>query len=97
MSEPSHGHCLRCDCTVAIEHQHSPRLRRALKAYFYLPIALVPLFPFLAWDYVVSLPVMLLYVMGMGPALSIVRDPATCSECGAFMPAASNTRAGTTA
>ena len=87
MPEPTQAHCLRCDHEVEVEHRYSPRLRRALKAYFVLPVLLVPLFPFLAWDYVFSLPVMMLYVVGMGPALSIIKDPATCSVCGAYVPA----------
>jgi hypothetical protein len=96
MSEPAQAHCERCDHEVAIEHRYSPRLRRALKGYFFMPVLLVPIFPFVAWDYVFFLPVMMLYVVGMGPALSIIRDPATCAVCGAYIPAASMAIAGAT-
>lgn len=60
-----------------------------------MPIVLVPLFPFIAWDYVFFLPMFMLYVVGMGPALSIVKDPATCSVCGAYIPVASKADGGT--
>jgi hypothetical protein len=57
-----------------------------MKGYMLIPIALIPVYPFAASDYVVSLPLMMFYMMGIGPALSIIRDPATCSECGALIP-----------
>jgi hypothetical protein len=85
MAEPTHAHCVRCQCEVEIEHRHSRRLRRALRGYFLLPLALIPLFPVLASDYVVALPMCMLYMLGIGPALVIVRDPPICARCGALL------------
>lgn len=80
-------HCARCERDVAVEYKYSPNMRRWWKAYFLVPpLLLVPLAPFLAGDYVVTLPLMMVYMLGFGPALSIVRDPPTCGDCGAFIP-----------
>lgn len=78
--------CVRCDAWVEVEYQHSSRLRRWMKAYFLIPLFLIPASPFLAGDYVVSLPIMMVYMLGIGPALAIVRDPPTCTTCGALIP-----------
>lgn len=80
-------HCARCDRSVAVRYAHSAAMRRWWKLYFVLPpLLLVPLAPFLAGDYVVTLPLMMVYMLGFGPALTIVRDPPTCGECEAFIP-----------
>ncbi len=87
MAEQSHMHCQRCGCDVEVVHKHSRRLRRALRVYFLLPLALVPAFPVLASDYVVALPMCMLYMLGIGPALVIVKDPPLCARCGALLTA----------
>jgi len=80
-------HCTRCERDVTVEYSHSPAMRRWWKAYFIIPpMLLIPAAPFLAGDYVVSIPIMMAYMLGFGPALSIVRDPPTCADCGAFIP-----------
>lgn len=80
-------HCTRCERDVTVEYSHSPAMRRWWKAYFIIPpMLLIPAAPFLAGDYVVSIPIMMAYMLGFGPALSIVRDPPTCVDCGAFIP-----------
>ncbi len=56
-----------------------------LLGYLCFPIAMIPAFPFLAADYVVSLPIMMVYMLGIGPVLGIVREPPTCSTCGALV------------
>lgn len=87
MSESSRAYCLRCGHDVATEYRYPRTLRRLLKGYFFLPLALVPLYPILASDYVVAIPMMMLYMLGIGPALVITKDPALCVECGALIPA----------
>lgn len=87
MSEPVHF-CERCGRDVEVEHRYSRRVRRALRGYFFLPLALLPAFPVLASDYVVALPMCMLYMLGIGPALVIVRDPPACVNCGALTQAA---------
>lgn len=90
MSKPNRQRCVRCDREVEVQFQYSRRLRRGMKAYLFIPIALLPVYPFAASDYVVSLPLMMLYMLGIGPALTIIRDPPTCSTCGAFIPKTSS-------
>lgn len=88
MAGVNHMHCARCDRGVAVEYKYSLNMRRWWKAYFIVPpLFLVPAAPFLAGDYVVTIPLMMVYMLGFGPALSIVRDPPLCGECGAFIPA----------
>lgn len=80
-------HCTRCERDVTVEYSHSPAMRRWWKAYFIIPpMLLIPAAPFLAGDYVVSIPIMMVYMLGFGPALSIVRSPPLCADCGAFIP-----------
>jgi hypothetical protein len=79
-------YCIRCEREVEVEYRHPLRLRRLMKGYLLIPIALIPVYPFAAADWVVSLPLMMVYMMGIGPALSIIRDPATCTDCGALIP-----------
>jgi hypothetical protein len=69
---------------VETQHHYPQWARRWLKAYLYIPVAILPAFPFLAGDFAVSLPLMMVYMLGIGPVLRVVRDPPTCSECGAL-------------
>ena len=62
------------------------KVRRWWKAYFLIPIALLPALPFLAGDFAVSLPLIMAYMIGFGPVLDIVRDPPLCATCGALVP-----------
>jgi hypothetical protein len=80
------SHCIRCDREVEVEYKHSRRMRRLMKGYMMIPIALLPIYPFAASDFMVSLPLIMIYLMGIGPAMAILRDPATCTECGALIP-----------
>ncbi len=52
-----------------------------------IPIPIIPILPMMASDYVVSLPLLMLYMLGIGPVLAIIRDPPTCWECGAIVKA----------
>ena len=87
MEKSTRRRCVRCERDVDVEYEHSARLRRWLKAYFIIPMMLLPMLPFLAGDFAVSLPLMMAYMLGVGPALSIVRDPPLCADCGALIPA----------
>lgn len=79
-------HCARCERDVSVNYVHSAAMRRWWKAYFLVPpMVLIPLAPFLAGDYVVTLPIMMVYMLGFGPALAIIRDPPTCADCGALV------------
>lgn len=87
MAKSPRGACVRCEREVEVEYQYSPFVRRWLKAYLYLPaVLLLPMLPFLAGDFAVSLPLMMLYMLGIGPALTIIKDPPTCRVCGALIP-----------
>ncbi|MBL8971424.1 MAG: hypothetical protein JNK56_12625 [Myxococcales bacterium] len=88
MARSPRKHCLRCQHEVEVEYEHSPAMRRWWRAYFIVPILLTPTVPFLAGDYVVSLPLLMAYMLGIGPVLAVIRDPPTCAECGALIPAA---------
>jgi hypothetical protein len=57
-----------------------------MKGYLMIPIALLPVYPFAASDFAVSIPLMMIYMMGIGRALSIVREAPTCTDCGALIP-----------
>jgi hypothetical protein len=81
------AYCLRCSRDVDTEHRYPRQLRRLLKGYFLIPLALIPAYPMLASDYFVAIPMMMLYMLGIGPALVITKDPPLCSQCGALVPA----------
>ena len=80
-----HGHCGRCKHDVSIVYRY-PRARHAAKAYLAVPLLLLPALPIMMADYVFSLPMLMIYCMGVGPVLGIVTDRPTCSDCGAFIP-----------
>lgn len=79
-----HGHCERCDATVEAEFQH-PTMRYVAYGYIAVIVPFLPLFPIFASDYFVCLPLFMLYMLGLGPVFAIIREPATCRECGAFL------------
>lgn len=78
-------HCTRCAREVAVEYENSASMRRWWRLYFLIPLFLVPASPFLAGDFAISLPLMMAYMVGMGPVLAIVREQPTCAECGALI------------
>ncbi|MDC0723693.1 hypothetical protein [Nannocystis bainbridge] len=88
MAAPPCMHCTRCERDVAVEYQNSATARRWWRLYFLIPIFLLPASPMLASDFVVCLPLMMSYMVGMGPVLAIVREVPTCAECGALILAA---------
>ncbi len=78
------AHCERCGIEVQGIYRY-PSARRWARAYLLIPIPIIPILPIMASDYVVSLPLLMLYMLGIGPVLGIIRDPPTCWECGAFV------------
>ena len=79
-----HAHCSRCDRTVHADYEH-PRARKWAKVYFLLPIPFVPLLPIMMSDYAVMLPMLMVYMLGLGPVHRLLRDPALCDDCGAIV------------
>jgi hypothetical protein len=79
-----YAHCARCHHEVEAVYRR-PRLRKAVRAYLLMPFVLVPLFPFAASDYVVALPTLMIYMLGLGPVFAIIKEPAVCSICGAIV------------
>jgi len=79
-----YAHCSRCQHEVEAVYRR-PKLRKLVRWYLLMPIVLVPLFPFAASDYVVALPTLMLYMLGLGPVFAIIKDPPTCSVCGAIV------------
>jgi len=76
--------CRRCEAEVEAVYEH-PKLRRWSRIYFLLPIPFVPLLPLIASDYILMIPLLMLYLLGAGGALRFVIEKPTCSVCGAFV------------
>lgn len=79
------AHCARCEVQVEAAYEN-PGLQRWAKLYFVIPLPFLPLFPIIAADFTVMLPLVMLYLIGVGPVLSLVRAPPLCTECGALIP-----------
>ena len=63
-----------------------PRLRKLARYYFLLPVPFVPLIPMIASDFMVMIPLSMVYMLGVGPALGIAMQKPTCPDCGAHVP-----------
>lgn len=77
--------CERCDTTVEASYRH-PKQRKLGVVYVSLLIPIIPVLPIAGADYVVSLPLLMGYLLGFGHIVSILREPALCDECGAYVP-----------
>lgn len=77
--------CPRCECEVEAEYD-DPQLRKWVKFYFWLGVPFIPAAPIIGSDYVVMLPLTMIYILGFGPAYGIVKEPPKCSECGCVVP-----------
>ena len=77
--------CERCDTEVEAEYD-DPKLRRWVKGYFFLGVPFLPALPIIGSDFAVMLPMLMVYVIGFGPALGILREPPKCCDCGAVVP-----------
>lgn len=82
------GYCERCEIEVETEYD-DPQLRRWVKGYFCLGLPFIPLTPIIFSEISVMLPMLMVYSIGFGPALGVLREPAKCSECGAAIDAKS--------
>jgi hypothetical protein len=82
------GYCERCEVEVETEYD-DPKLRRWVKGYFFLGLPFIPLTPIIFSEITVMLPMFMVYVIGFGPALGVLREPAKCCECGAAVDRAS--------
>jgi hypothetical protein len=74
-------HCPRCDTEVDAEYD-DPKLRKWVKGYFWLGVPFIPALPIIGSDWVVMLPLTMVYVVGFGPAWGIIKEPPKCVECG---------------
>lgn len=80
------AHCERCAVEVDVSYRQ-PRARRLARAYPLLIVPFLPFIPIIAADYVVMLPMLMAYMLGLGQALAILRDPPHCDDCGAIVKA----------
>ncbi len=62
-----------------------PRLRKVAWGYCFLVVPFIPLLPIIASDFVVMLPALMVYMLGLGPVFAVIRDPPTCAECGGLL------------
>jgi hypothetical protein len=78
------AHCHRCEHEVEGVYAH-PRLRKLAYGYLLLIVPFIPVLPIIAADYVVMIPTLMFYMLGLGPVFAIIREPPTCAECGALL------------
>ncbi|MFO7566271.1 MAG: hypothetical protein R6X02_26750 [Enhygromyxa sp.] len=77
--------CPRCEREVEAEYDE-PKLRKWAKGYFLLGLPFIPAAPIIGSDYLVMLPLTMIYVLGFGPAYGIIKEPPKCLECGSVVP-----------
>lgn len=80
------AHCERCSTEVDASYRR-PRARRLARGYPLLIVPFLPFVPIIASDYVVMIPMLMVYMLGLGPVLAILRDPPQCDDCGAIVKA----------
>jgi hypothetical protein len=78
------GHCSRCGAHIEPYYQY-PKMRFVARGYLLAPLPFIPVLPIMAADYVVCLPLLMVYLLGLGPAFAIIKDPPTCPDCGAMV------------
>lgn len=86
MLPPMRAHCERCATEVEASYPR-PRARRLARGYPLLILPFLPFIPIIAADYVVMIPMLMVYMLGAGPVLAILRDPPLCDDCGAIVQA----------
>ena len=74
--------CRRCNDEVEGQHEQ-PKLRRLAWGYFLMPVPFIPLLPIIASDFIVMIPLTMLYLLGAGAALRFITEKPTCPACGA--------------
>jgi hypothetical protein len=60
-------------------------MRKLAWGYVLLIVPFIPLLPIIAADYVVMIPTLMIYLLGLGPVFGIIQEQPTCADCGAFM------------
>lgn len=78
-----HAHCERCRANVEASYRN-PSGRKLARAYPLLILPFIPVLPIIAADFAVCLPLLMLYMLGAGPVIGILREPPLCNECGAM-------------
>ena len=76
------GYCERCKEEVEAVYD-DPKLRKWIKGYFYIALPFIPLTPIIGFEFSVLLPMTMVYLIGLGPAIGILREPPKCCDCGA--------------
>jgi hypothetical protein len=77
------AHCERCVADVDASYR-SPRARRFARWYPFLVVPFLPVLPIIAADFAVMIPMLMIYMLGLGPVMAILRDPPLCDDCGAY-------------
>jgi hypothetical protein len=80
------AHCERCAAEVDASYRR-PEARRYVRWYPLLIVPFLPVIPIIAADYVVMIPMLMIYMLGLGPVFAILRDPPVCDDCGAIVKA----------
>lgn len=78
------AHCERCQVEVEGSYRN-PRARRLARYYPLLIVPFIPVLPIIAADFAVMLPMLMIYMIGAGPVIGILRDPPVCGDCGAIV------------
>ncbi|MCX4240350.1 hypothetical protein [Paraliomyxa miuraensis] len=78
-----HAHCERCQADVEATHRN-PKARKLVRLYPLLIVPFIPALPIIASDFAVMLPLLMIYMLGAGPVIGILREPPLCNECGAM-------------
>ena len=80
------AHCERCEADVEGDYP-TPLARRLARYYPLLIVPFIPVLPIIAADFAVMLPLLMIYMVGAGPVIGILRDPPLCNDCGAIVKA----------
>ena len=75
------GNCPRCHDTVEVEYEE-PEMRKLAGFWFMAGIPFIPFFPIIGADFFVMIPLLTLYIFGVGAALRYWNQPALCTVCG---------------
>ena len=80
------AHCERCATEVDASYPR-PRARRYARGYPLLIVPFLPVIPIIAADFAVMIPLLMVYMLGAGQVIAILRDPPLCDDCGAIVKA----------
>ncbi|MBK8261162.1 MAG: hypothetical protein IPK80_07450 [Nannocystis sp.] len=79
--QPVHTHfCRRCEREVTATYPQ-PVLRKVARIYFFVGLPFIPLLPFIGAEFMVLIPLTMLYLSGIGAALRVRGEAARCDEC----------------